>query len=131
MNNKGHNKIQDDKDYTSSLISSQTRYIGFLLASAYFMFLTSNNDTVKEIYESYKFFLFISGMTGCLTILFDLIQYLAGYKCSHKADKSSDKMYDKEWLCYKIRVISFYTKQITAVTGAIILIVLIVCFTFC
>ncbi len=67
----------------------------------------------------------ISVTGGILAILFDYFQFLAGYLSVNKALSSSDDMYDSESLAYKLRGFFFWAKQVAAVTGIAILIVVI------
>jgi len=116
------NNIQADIDYTSGTLSSQTRYIGFLLIGTFFIFCTSESGILFKMFNSMKNLIFFFAILGCIAILSDLIQYFAGYQCSIKADNSEDKKYDKKWCYYKIRASAFYLKLLSSFSGSIILI---------
>ena len=67
----------------------------------------------------------LSATGGILAILFDYLQFLAGYFSVNKALDSADNTYDTALISYKLRVIFFWAKQAAAVIGILILIVVV------
>ena len=81
---------QDDKDFTSSKISEQVRVIGLGLAALTMYFLTSEFEFAKHVIKDYRLFVLAISAIGCLVVLCDYLQYLAGYRASDEATQNRD-----------------------------------------
>lgn len=119
--------IHEDRNLTSSKISDFSRYIGYGTVAATFTILTSTSPFTEKIYSESRVILLSSSAFGCLTILFDYLQYYFGYLASQKAYKNEeyDYQYNKKWFVYRARTSFFWIKQIAAFLSAVLLIFLI------
>jgi len=124
--NTRKNRIQEDKDYVSNILSNQSRYIGFTLIFAYFALLNSDKIIVCNMFQISKVWIFLSGSLGFISILFDLLQYISGYISSNNASNSDDLRYSKKWLSYKLRILFFWGKLTTSIVGLLVLITVII-----
>ncbi|NQV17245.1 MAG: hypothetical protein HQ534_01700 [Armatimonadetes bacterium] len=122
--------IKRDLDYTSEEISKTSRYIGFGLIGIFIALIDSTTKSTLFIFANYKFLLLISAVFGCLTVISDFLQYIAGNICSEKANKRKEKLYKKTWFCYRVRNFLFWLKLSFALTGAALLIFVIIKFVF-
>ena len=80
-----------------------------------------------RIYENYTLLLLIIAALGAVTILFDYLQFVGGYNAVEAALKNKDDSYsyDPKSCWYRLRNIAFWIKQVTALLGALILIIVI------
>ena len=119
--------INADRNLTSGKISDFSRYIGYGVVAATFTILTSTSPFAQKLFSESRIILLGSSTSGCLTILFDYLQYYFGYLASQKAAKNEehDYQYDENWPVYKARTACFWLKQAAAFVSAILLIVLI------
>ena len=117
-------KIQEDKDFTSSRVSESARYIGFGLAAATIAFLTSDAAFAKKIIVNYESWILVASSFGCATILFDYFHYICGYLSSEDAgqNRAGDYGYLTQSYLYRARRWFFWAKQCSAVIGAMIFI---------
>jgi hypothetical protein len=120
-------KIQDDKDFTSARISESARYIGFGLAALTMAFLTSDAAFPKQLIARYEGYILLASAFGCLTIVLDYLHYLTGYISSEAAgqNKEGDFGYLTQSTFYKARRWFFIAKQIVALSGAMIFIIVL------
>lgn len=109
---KRKNRILADLDYTSTQLSTQSRYIAFVIIGSFFSILISadNKSNIYHIYMSNKSLFNFSVFFASLSILFDFLQYVFGYLSSDKAYKTKDMMYIKKWFVYICRNIFFFVK---------------------
>jgi hypothetical protein len=117
-------KIQDDKDFGSSRVSESARYIGFGLAAATIALLTSDAAFAKKIIVSNEGLILAASSFGCATILLDYFQYISAYLSSEEAGQNKDGGYQylTQSFWYRVRRWFFWTKQWSAVIGAVIFI---------
>ena len=120
-------KIQEDKDFTSARISESVRYIGFGLAAISVAFLTSDASFPKKMISHYEGVVLLVSAFGCLAIVLDYLHYLCGYLSSEEAgrNKEGDFGYLTRSRFYRARRWFFATKQIVAVCGALIFIIVL------
>jgi len=121
--------VLDEKNYCSSKVSEQCRYVGFGLTIACFSLLTSTSVFAQDFVQQFKFHLICSTILGCLSVLFDTIQYIAGYwnvlSTFKKGEKSNEFDYDDDSWCYQLRDAMYRIKQITVLVGSIWFVVII------
>ena len=120
-------KAQDDKDFTSSKISEQARTIGLGLAALTMFFLTSDSVFAKRVITDYRPWVLAVSAIGCLVVLCDYLQYLAGYRASDDAAKNEGDgyRYDVRSFHYRARRRLFQAKNVLALAGSFGLIALI------
>jgi hypothetical protein len=120
-------KIQDDKDFTSARISESVRYIGFGLAAITMALLTSDASFPKRLISHFEGFVLFASALGCLAIVLDYLQYVCGYLASEDAgrNREGDYGYLTQSPSYKARRLLFVSKQIVAIVGAGIFIVIL------
>ncbi len=125
--NKQRERVLEEKKNVSSRISDLCRYIGFGLVAVVFTILSSDSELVIGIYENYTGWLLSASVLGTLTIILDYLQFLSGYRVVQKAlcNKKGNYMYDDTSFWYWLRNFAFMAKQITAFSGAIILVIVI------
>ncbi len=118
----------DDKNFTSSKISDQARTIGLALAALTMFFLTSDSHFAKRVIADYRPFVLAISAAGCLVVVCDYLQYLAGYRASDVAslNVAGGYRYDVNSCFYVARHRLFAAKHVLAVAGALGLIGLIV-----
>jgi hypothetical protein len=123
-----YDKVLEEKRHVSSRVSDLCRYIGFGLAAVVFLLLSSNSGYAKSVALQHQNMLLLIGGTGCLTVIFDYLQFLAGYFTVNRAINNTENNYeyDRKWPAYKLRIWSFYIKQCTTIIGAATLLYLIV-----
>lgn len=118
--------VQEDLNYLSSQISSQTRYIAFILIASSFSLIVSGNPTAVIILSKYKFPLLFSSVMGSITLILDLFQYIIGYIYSKKIFDKEITDFSKSNPYYKARTRCFWAKIITILIGAIVFIVILI-----
>lgn len=120
------NRLLDKKD-VSGRIGESSRFIGFGLIALTFTIHGSSNEFPKSIVQSYEFLLNMSGFLGCLTVLFDYLQYICGYfSVNHALKRDSDNfLYDPKSPSYKGRIFFFWAKQASAFLGGAIIVAVI------
>jgi hypothetical protein len=120
-------KIQEDKDFTSARISESSRYIGFGLAALTMALLTSDAEFPKRIMMHYEGFILCASAFGCVAIVLDYLHYLFGYLASEDAGRNRDGDYGylTQSTFYKARRWLFVSKQIVALLGAGIFIIVL------
>jgi hypothetical protein len=120
-------KIQEDKDFTSARISESARYIGFGLAAITMALVTSDATFPKRLMSHFEAFILFASALGCLAILLDYLHYVCGYLASEDAgrNREGDYGYLTQSTFYKARRWFFVSKQIVAIVGAVIFIVIL------
>lgn len=124
---KQRERALEEKKNVSLRISDLCRYIGFGLVAVVFTILSSDSKLIIGIYENYKGWLLIASVLGILTIILDYLQFLSGYRVVQKAlgNIEGDYLYDDTSFWYWLRNFAFMAKQISAFSGAIILVAVI------
>jgi len=119
--------VLEEKRHVSSKISDLSRYIGFGLVAVVYTILTSDSKAVIKIYENYTFLLLLVAEFGAATILFDYLQFVGGYFSVEAALKNEGDSYryNSKSFWYQLRIIAFWIKQVIALLGAILLIIVI------
>ena len=118
-------RIIQQKSDVSAKISETCRYIGFGLVALYYATKVGDSAFTIVLREHQPFWIFLVGLMGALTILSDYLQYFCGYWSAENALKRDPPDYDSESEWYRARRAFFYTKQGTALVGAVALVVLI------
>lgn len=119
-------KVLEEKRHVSSRVSDLCRYIGFGVVAVTWTLITSTSDFATSITTNYRTWLMLSAIGGILTILFDYLQFLAGYLSVNEALNRTDNTYDDKSLAYKSRKVLFWLKQVTAIACIVILIVVVI-----
>lgn len=118
-------EIKEEVDFYSSRISETSRFVGFGLLASYYALTVSLPDALNVN----EYLLLGIGLFGAATILFDYVQYVAGYIMARSAQRAGDPYSYKKGVaatCFGVKTISFVAKQVFAVMGSIGLIALIV-----
>jgi hypothetical protein len=120
-------KAQEDKDFTSARISESARYIGFGLAAVSMGLLTSDATFPKHLIGHYGGFIIVVSAFGCVTILLDYLHYVFGYLASEAAaaNKDGNFVYLTKSSFYRCRRGFFVAKQIVALAGAVMFIIVL------
>ncbi|WP_156510652.1 hypothetical protein [Labrenzia sp. OB1] len=115
-----------DKKETSGRIGETSRFIGFGLVALVFTIHGSDNSLSTNIQAHNEYVLNLSGLSGCLTILCDYLQYLCGYFSVNGAlrRRESNFSYNSNTLAYKGRIVFFWLKQVFAFSGAMAVIII-------
>ena len=123
-----YEKVLEEKRHVSSRVSDLCRYIGFGLVAVVFVLLSSGSDYAKGVVSQHQNMLLFIGGTGCLSVIFDYLQFFAGYITVNRALKNTEGnyIYDDKLLSYKIRNWCFYFNQCTTIIGAATLMYLII-----
>lgn len=123
----GHKRDRfSDKKEVSGRIGETSRFISFGLVALVFTIHGSENNLSANIVLHSKFLLNIAGLVGCLSIVSDYLQYLCGYLSVNEAlaRRSDGYSYNPDSLLYKGRRWFFWAKQILALSGAVIVVIL-------
>ena len=120
--NEQRKVVHGDRDFTTNRISDLCRYISFGILIGIFALLTASSPKWTDLPGLERISFFISGMLAALTIIFDYLQYVAGYLSSSKAYDAveSNYEYDTTSCSTRIRGFSFWVKQITMLIAAIL-----------
>lgn len=115
-------KVLEEKRHVSSKISDLSRYIGFGLVAVAYAILTSDSASVQKLYEDRQLLIILSAGFGTLAVIFDYVQFLAGYLAVQTAISNAGGgfKYDDGSLSYKLRTWAFWVKQVAALAGAVI-----------
>lgn len=119
-------KRHDEKRRMSNRVSDLCRYIGFGVVAVTWTLVTSTSDFATGVTAEYRTWLMLSASGGILTVLFDYLQYLAGYWSANEALSREDNLFDDASLAYKSRRILFWAKQASAIACIVILIVVVI-----
>lgn len=113
-------RINEDLDFMSKQVSDLSRYIAFGLAAFTLAILTSSSKFATMAFEKAGSVILVCSFLGCLSIVFDYLQYLAGYKASQAAlrNKEQNYVYQKDSVWLQGRYLFFYLKQVAAFAGA-------------
>ena len=114
--------VLEEKRHVSSKISETSRYIGFGLVAVVYAVLTSDSAFMEAIAAEHHSELLIAATLGGLTVVLDYLQFIGGYISVNAAlnNVAGDYRYNKKAFFYRLRVASFWMKQITALAGSII-----------
>ncbi len=117
-------RIYQQKQYVTGRIGETSRFIGFGLLAVFYTLHTSDNEFAARATQDYSMLIYVAGLTGGATVLFDYFQYLAGNFSIEKALSRKDGLYlyNDGWISYRLRVLFYYSKQLTAAIGATALI---------
>lgn len=115
-------KVLEQKELVSSRISDLSRYVGFGLVAVVYATLTSEDSAAGQLFTTQQTKLLIAAGFGALAILFDYLQFFAGYLSVQKAlkNEAGGYQYDDNSAWYWIRSIMFWAKQLMAVLGTAI-----------
>lgn len=115
-------KVLEEKRHVSSKISDLSRYIGFGLVAVAYAILTSDSAPILKLYGERRILVLAAAGLGTLAIIFDYIQFLAGYLAVQKALKNveGEFKYDDTSVSYKLRSLAFWGKQLASLSGAVI-----------
>jgi hypothetical protein len=75
-------KLRENQEYFSSKLSDLVRYVGFGLVAASFGLLSKSEPLARTLAPRSVALLEIAALCGCLTILLDGFQLLAGWRSS-------------------------------------------------
>jgi hypothetical protein len=118
-----------EKNYVTGRIGETCRYIGFGVLAIYYTIITSDKSFAIDIVANHRFPLYLAGLTGSVAVFADYLQYLAGARSVERALHRKDKayLYNTEWLSYKLRIIFYWIKQVSALiaSGTVVYIVVI------
>ncbi|MEM7670291.1 MAG: hypothetical protein AAF317_14320 [Pseudomonadota bacterium] len=118
----------EEKGNVSNRISETVRFIGFGLVAAFYTIQSTDNESLRSVPDDF-FYLFVSiGIFGVATIVFDYLQYLAGYFSVNDALKreADEFAYDVTTSAYRLRTRFFWAKQVSAGLGALALSITII-----
>ncbi|MGF1501935.1 MAG: hypothetical protein ACFBSD_08960 [Paracoccaceae bacterium] len=117
-----------EKKFVTGRISDTCRFIGFGLMAAFYAIVSSGQAPTQEANISARIFLWVSGTAGVVTVFLDYLQYVAGLVATHKAlnNHSGNFAYNKRWISYKMRQFLFVSKQLTAMSGGVALVIFMV-----
>lgn len=120
--------VLDEKAKCSGRVSELCRYVGFGLTIVCFTLLTSTSPFSVALVNQRKFHLVCSALLGCITILCDIIQYMAGYWFVNAALKEGEKTgtygYDLDAWTYNTREALYWIKQICVLLGSLWLVII-------
>jgi len=116
--------ILDEKRNVTSRISETTRYVGFGLMIAYYVIRSAESVLSKSISSAYPGALKIVGICGLAAVLLDYLQYWFGSRAVAEALSRESLDYNKNSFWYRGRAGAFALKQLFAIFGAIVLIIL-------
>ncbi len=104
-------------------ISETSRYIGFGVVAWIFAVHTSSSPFATLYVKNYGFFVGLAGVAGLLTILFDYLQYIFGYRSVGIAmdNRSNNYQFEEGSAAYVLQKLTWAAKQWTAGAGAIII----------
>lgn len=114
--------VKKDRDFTTNRISDLSRYISFGILIAIFSVLTSPSIGRHVLAGFDQIFIFLSAVFAILTIIFDYVQYVAGYISSSAAydNVGDDFEYEDSSCSNRLRAFSFWVKQVTTLISAIL-----------
>jgi hypothetical protein len=112
--------VLDEQRNVTSRISDTCRYIGFGLLVVFYASRFGEPESAS-LQETYGRALYIIGLTGGLTIVFDYFQYVFGASAVQTALSRNDYMYDDHSIAYRGRRACFVLKQWSAGIGSLVL----------
>ena len=117
----------EQKQLVTGKISELCRIIGFALLAIFYTINAGENQFTKRILANGEYKIYIIGAAGVLTILFDYLQYFFGSLSTGEALDNPENgfKYNPGSWHYKMRVVFFYAKQITALVGSVVLTIMV------
>lgn len=123
--------IIDDLDFSTSRMSELARYVAFGLAAFTVLLMTSNSPSAQAILKAHERLILICSALGCLSIVFDYLQYFFAYKSSHNAMKKFEEnqgdyfAYQADEVWRRGRIAFFWLKQVATICGSLLFIVVV------
>lgn len=118
-------EIQENADFYSARISETSRFVGFGLLAIFYAVKVGPTDSLT----SNDCLVTFAGTFGALAVLFDYLQYVSGYAMARSARRNPpDYAYGSGlWgaTLFAAKSWFFVLKQIAAVLGSIIVILLV------
>ena len=119
-------RVKEDKDFTSQKIGDLARNIGYGVLAICFTLLTSNAQFSEYLTKRNGVELRVAAILAIASVLFDYLQYLAGYIDSARVMNSASYKYSKISPFYIARKIFYWAKQLFAVLAALVLLITVV-----
>ncbi len=118
-------KQRDNQDYFSAKVSDLARAIGYGLVAVSFTLISTDSKFFQSLSSTQKQFIITSAAFGCLTALFDFLQYLFGFLAASQAVENIDGDYRQTQMGKLFRWFQecfFWLKQGGALIGVLLLI---------
>ncbi len=124
-------KVQEDMDYASSIISSQVRLASVALLGVVWGLLIGEPSALAGAILRYRALLLSLAFLGVLALLVDFLQYVAGYITSKRlhdrmtaaGEEYGEYVYSSRGC--KIRRFMFWSKQVVVAGGLLLFLVMI------
>lgn len=113
-------KRLSEKETRTKGISDLTRYISFGLVALTYSLFTSKAVFAVALLTNHKVLFLLASLFGAIAIAFDYFHYLCGYVAVNKALKKENSLYEKSWLSYWLIKPLFILKQLSAVSGVVL-----------
>ena len=117
-------ELLEEKKTLTARISESVRFIAFGFLAIFYTVYTDDKGFGALLKEQpcSKAALFVVGICGAVTILFDYLQYVAGASSVKQALASDDKYFDKSTFAYRARAFCYNAKQVLIFVGCAALI---------
>jgi len=118
----------DEKHFVTNRISESVRYVGFGLLAIFYAVVSSDSRFAGRITHDMPLELRAIAMSGAAAVLLDYLQYLcAGIVIEAAIRRTGEgaNLADRESLAYAGRTIFYWVKQVPAVIGCVLLIVVL------
>jgi len=103
----------------------RSRYISFGLIAVAYVLISSDSLFAQSLVAEAGLIVLSIGAIGCVGVLFDYCQYISGYIAAGKAVKNNnanrEHQYNTEWLSMRLKVAFYFMKQVTALSGSLLL----------
>lgn len=119
--------VMERRTAATTQVSETARFVGFgLLAIAYAMVSDSGAFFVGMRTHHATMVRYLA-LAGSLAVLADYLHYVFGYLTTQQALDRQDKpnAYNSLWLTYRLEIVCFWVKQAAAITGCVILLILV------
>ncbi|MEM1149749.1 MAG: hypothetical protein AAGI03_04220 [Pseudomonadota bacterium] len=118
----------EDKREMSGRIGETSRFVAFGLIALVFAIHDSSNALAGAIVAGDQMLLNVAGLLGCVAIVCDYLQYFCGYRSVNHALQNPDGVYryDSRHWAYQGRIVFFWLKQMSAFSGAVLILWIVV-----
>lgn len=120
--------VLEQKQFVTGRISETVRYIGFGILAIFYAVVSADGQFGQSIARDMQLELKLMAIFGVIAVLVDYLQYIFGDRAVERAilgEGEGQYRYDKKWFVYRARTACYWFKQLAALAGCILLLMIL------
>lgn len=118
-----YKRRRDDKDFCSGEITKTSRIIIYGTIGMLVYILSADSDFFRVILSKYIWLIVSATAIALFGAVADYTQYISGYFSAQRSmEKVQDHSVDTTYFFYRLRIASFWAKQLCALVAALVVI---------